>query len=87
MKDPKWVARLHSADRTHIANRIPTAWPGIPYSNFRDPQFTFPFVTVAPIRTGSMLKMVNFNLVKKIRFFGMYGIVIHILAGLFLLKH
>jgi predicted exporter len=34
-----------------------------------------------------MLKMVNFNLVKKIRFFGMYGIVIHILAGLFLLKH
>lgn len=46
-----------------------------------------PFVTVTPIPSSVWLNLSNFNLVKKIRFFGMYGIVIHILAGLFLLKH
>ena len=50
-------------------------------------QLAPPFVTVAPIPSSVWLNLSNFNLVKKIRFFGMYGIVIHILAGLFLLKH
>ena len=50
-------------------------------------QLAPPFVTVAPIPSSVWLNLSNFNLVKKIRFFGMFGIVIHILAGLFLLKH
>ncbi len=66
--------------RLRVAMRVLWAWPD-------EPQAAVPFVTIALIETGTTLNLGNFNLVKKIRFFGMYGIVIHILAGLFLLKH